>query len=167
MKYLKHTIKNTGHIELCEEKDDGTYHRSVITPNKPLEKYKEQIESDTDFKRYRTQENSDAYEEKLASEVLTEEEKLQNWRRSASLSRRIFKIGEALYKVNGAPLKDSISTLLDGLSEPQKTVATIAYKESGQFDRMDDFVVQFSNALGMKEEETDDFFRFCLNEEWR
>lgn len=89
------------------------------------------------------------------------------WRKSASLSRRRFKIGEAIYQVNGAPLKDSIATLLEGLSEPQKTVATIAYQESGQFDRMDDFVVQFSSELGMTEEETDEFFRFCINEGWR
>lgn len=166
MEYSQHKIKRTGHIELREEKEDGTLHRSVILPNQGLTKYNDIIEVDPDFEKYRTQENANAYETKLSSEELTEEEKLQQWRKSVSLSRRRFKIGEALYQVNDAPLKDSIATLLDELSEPQKTVATIAYKESGQFDRLDDFVVQFSTELGMTEEEADNFFRFCINEEW-
>ena len=88
------------------------------------------------------------------------------WRKSASLSRRRFKIGEALYTHNGTPLVELIEALLAGLPEPQKTVATIAYNESGRFDRLDQFVVDFSQALGMSEEQVDEFFRFCIDEEW-
>ena len=91
---------------------------------------------------------------------------IEQWRKSASLSRRRFKIGEALYQVNGTPLVELIEALLAGLPEPTKTVATIAYNESGSFDRLDPFILQFSQALGMSEEETDDFFKFCMNEEW-
>ena len=65
MKYSTHRILPTGHIELREEKEDGTFHRSVIAPNQPLDKYNEEIESDPDFEKYRTQENADAYEQKL------------------------------------------------------------------------------------------------------
>ena len=96
-----------------------------------------------------------------------EQEIVESWRKSASLSRRRFKIGEALYQVNGTPLVELIEALLAGLPEPQKTVATIAYNESGRFDRLDPFVLQFSQALEMSEEEVDEFFRYCIEEEWR
>jgi len=66
MKYSTHTIKPTGHIELREEKDDGTFHRSVIAPNQKLIKHNEIIEDDPDFEKYRTQENADAYEQRLS-----------------------------------------------------------------------------------------------------
>jgi hypothetical protein len=89
------------------------------------------------------------------------------WRKSASLSRRRFKIGEALYEVNGTPLVEQIEALLVGLPEPQKTVASISYNESNSFDRLDAFVVQFGEALGMSEEEVDDFFQFCIDEAWQ
>ena len=66
MKYSTHRILPTGHIELREEKEDGLFHRCVITPNQDLTKYNEIIESDSDFEKYRTQENSDAYEQRLS-----------------------------------------------------------------------------------------------------
>ena len=66
MIYSEHNIKPTGHIELREEKEDGTYHRSVIAPNQELTKYIEIIESDPEFEKYRTKENADAYEQRLS-----------------------------------------------------------------------------------------------------
>ena len=66
MKYSTHKIKTTGHIELREEKEGGTFHRSVIAPNQELTKYNDIIEADPDFEKYRTQENADAYEHKLS-----------------------------------------------------------------------------------------------------
>ncbi len=92
---------------------------------------------------------------------------LTQWRQSTSLSRRKFKVGEALYEVNGTPLMQLIEALLAGLSEPDKTIASISYNESNSFDRLDAFVVQFGEALGMSEEEVDDFFQFCIDEDWR
>jgi hypothetical protein len=92
---------------------------------------------------------------------------IEEWRQTASLSRRRFKIGEALYEVNGTPLVELIEALLAGLPEPHKTVASIAYAESGQFDRLDPFVLQFSQALGMSDEDTDAFFQYCLDETWQ
>jgi len=65
MKYSTHRILLTGHIELREVKEGGTFHRSVIAPNQPLEKHNDIIESDPDFEKYRTQENADAYEQRL------------------------------------------------------------------------------------------------------
>ena len=102
----------------------------------------------------------------LKSDDYQKQQLVESWRKSASLSRRRFKIGEALYQVNGTPLVQLIEALLAGLPEPNKTVATIAYNESGRFDRLDQFVVDFSQALGMIEEQTDEFFRFCLEEQW-
>ena len=66
MKYSAHKIKPTGHIELREEKEDGTFHRSVIAPNQQLTKYNDIIEADENFEKYRTKENADAYEKKLS-----------------------------------------------------------------------------------------------------
>lgn len=94
------------------------------------------------------------------------EYEVEKWRETASLSRRRFKIGEALYQVNGTPLVQLIEALLAGLPEPTKTVATISYEQSANFDRLDPFILQFSGALGMSEEETDAFFHYCINEEW-
>jgi len=99
--------------------------------------------------------------------VSDEEVELAQWRQSATLSRRRFKIGEAVYKVNGTPLVELIEALLVGLPEPQKTIASISYNESNSFDRLDAFVVQFGQALEMSEEEVDDFFKFCINEGWK
>lgn len=108
---------------------------------------------------------TDSVFENLVTE-LSEAEQLEQWRQSASLSRRRFKIGEALYLVDGTPLVQLIEALLAGLPEPTKTVATISYEQSGNFDRLDPFILQFSGALGMSEEETDAFFHYCINEEW-
>lgn len=65
MKYSTHNIKPSGYIELREEKEDGTFHRSVIAPNQELTKYNDIIEADENFGKYRTKENADAYEKKL------------------------------------------------------------------------------------------------------
>ena len=65
MKYSAHKIIETGYIELREEKEDGTFHRRLIAPNQALDKYKDIIESDPDFEKYRTKENADAYENRL------------------------------------------------------------------------------------------------------
>lgn len=111
---------------------------------------------------------ADGYDKPTLQEIndgITEME-VSLWRKSASISRRRFKIGEALYQVNGTPLVELIEALLAGMPEPTKTVATIAYNESGRFDRLDQFVVDFSQALGMSEEETDEFFQFCIDEAW-
>ncbi len=99
-------------------------------------------------------------------DALPEAEKHQ-WRKSASLSRRQFKVGEALYEVNGTPLVEQIEALLAGLPEPDKTIANISYNESNTFDRLDSFVVQFGQALGMTDEEVDDFFEWAEEEKWR
>jgi len=66
MKYSKHKILSTGHIEIREEKEDGALYRSVIAPNQELTKYNDIIESDPNFEKYRTKENADAYEKKLS-----------------------------------------------------------------------------------------------------
>ena len=65
MEYSTHRILKSGHIELREEKEDGTFHRSVVAPNQNLDKYNDIIEADPDFDKYRTQENADAYEQKI------------------------------------------------------------------------------------------------------
>ena len=73
MKYSTHRILKSGHIELREE-NDGVFHRSVIAPNEPLEKYNEIIEADPNWK-FRTQENADAYTERMKPELISAEQK--------------------------------------------------------------------------------------------
>jgi hypothetical protein len=81
MTYSKHRIKPTGHIELCEVVN-GEFHRSVIAPNQPLEKYNDIIEADSDYAKYRTPENAEAYEASLVADQPSEEEVLEQWRQS-------------------------------------------------------------------------------------
>lgn len=159
---MEYKITTGGHIQIIDS-DQAIW----IAPNQDVpEKYKSQIESDPLYSEYRTQENIDAYEQVIAQINPREEEQLEAWRRSASLSRRRFKIGEATYKHNGTPLVELIEALLAGLPEPDKTIAGIAYRETAQFDRLDPFIVQFSQALGMTDEEVDGFFQYCLDEGW-
>ena len=66
MDYSTHRILESGHVELREQKEDGVFHRSVIAPNQELTKYNDIIEGDENFGKYRTQENADAYEQKLS-----------------------------------------------------------------------------------------------------
>ena len=66
MKYSTHRILPSGHIELREEKEDKSFHRSVIAPNQGLTKYNDIIESDPNFEKYRTKENADTYEQRLS-----------------------------------------------------------------------------------------------------
>lgn len=94
------------------------------------------------------------------------EYKSEQRRKSISISRRLFKIGETLYEINGIPLINLIQSLLESLPEPMKTIASISYKESTEFDRTHQFVLQFSAALGMSDEEVDEFFDYCLEERW-
>ena len=160
-------IQESGHIIIDDFSKSEIPHRTYVRPNQPIPvEYQVEIEADPDFAKYRTQENADAYEAQLLADQPSEAEQLEAWRSTASLSRRRFKIGEALYQVNGTPLVELIEALLAGLPEPQKTVATIAYNESGRFDRLDQFVVDFGSALGMTDEQVDDFFRYCLEEAW-
>ena len=102
MNYISHKIKYTGHIELREIKD-GAYHRSVIAPNQPLEKYNDIIESDPDFAKYRTQENADAYEARLRELEPSKEELKEKKKRQADQKAR----EKALEQLIKKEMKDS------------------------------------------------------------
>ena len=70
MKYSKHKILPDGHIEVRQKKEDGTFHRHVIAPNQIIENepndVRQVILSDPNYETYRTQENADAYEQRLS-----------------------------------------------------------------------------------------------------
>jgi len=103
MKYSTHKIKKTGHIELREVKEDGVYHRSVITPNQEITKYNEIIEADPDFEKYRTQENSEAYESRLRELEPSKEELKEQKKRQAEQKAR----EKALEQLLKKEMKDS------------------------------------------------------------
>ena len=87
MKYLDHKIKKTGHIAILEVSENGLL-RTLIRPNQPIEKYKEEIESDPDFDKYRTQENADAYEARLRELEPSKEELKEQKKRQAEQKAR-------------------------------------------------------------------------------
>ena len=103
MEYSTHRITRTGHIELREIKD-GVYHRSVIAPNQQIpEEYKEQIEADENFSKYRTKENAEAYEAQLRElEPSKEEIKEQKKRQAEEKAKK-----KALERLIGKEMKDS------------------------------------------------------------
>lgn len=74
MNYIAHEIEPTGRIFIIETGN----HRTTIEPNQPLTKYKSEIETDTDFAKYRTAENARDYEKYIVEEEPTLEEKLQH-----------------------------------------------------------------------------------------
>jgi hypothetical protein len=69
MTYSTHKILKDGHIEVRQTKDDGTYHRHVIAPNESIdsepEDVKQAILADPNYEMYRTEENAEAYEQRL------------------------------------------------------------------------------------------------------
>ena len=102
MEYSTHRITKTGHIELREE-IEGKFHRSVIAPNQELTKHNDIIESDPDFEKYRTQENADAYEERLEAEKPSKEEIKEQKKRQAEQKAR----EKALEQLIKKEMKDS------------------------------------------------------------
>lgn len=133
MNYSTHKIKPTGHIELrevIEETDengeviDSTYHRSIIAPNQPVEKYNEEIEADEDFVKYRTQENADAYEAELEAQKPTAEdlEKQIKQRINQEAEEAMKEIKEELLQemVDGIYAEKETLTDEEVLQEPKK-----------------------------------------------
>lgn len=89
------------------------------------------------------------------------------WRKSASLSRRRFKIGISLYEIDGESLKTKIEGALESLTEPHKTIAKVSYEDGTEFDRTDDMTVLLAQEIGLTDQQVDDFFEWAMNEEWK
>lgn len=92
---------------------------------------------------------------------------IESKRNSLKLSRRKFKIGISLYEIEGETLKNKIESALESLTEPNKTIAKVSYEDGTEFHRTDEMVVLLANAIGLTEEQVDDFFEWAMNEEWR
>ncbi len=130
--------------------------------------------SDFLIKHFQITENLERSDEELVEEAENSQEFqdfkseiLPQWRNSTTLSRRRFKVGEEFFLVDGVPLRDRIETLLNQLEGNEKKIATIEYEQATEFDRMNDFVVQFGQALDMTDEEVDEFFQYCIDEGWK
>lgn len=74
--YVDHKIKQSGHIEVCEKKDE-VLHRYVIHPNQPVDKYIDKIHDDPDFDKYRTKENVDKFIEAVNTPIINEDERIE------------------------------------------------------------------------------------------
>jgi hypothetical protein len=166
MKYISHKILQAGHIRI-REMINNRIHGSVIAPNQPLEKYNDIIEADPDYEKYRTPENANAYEAMQQADAPTAAEKLEQWRISASLTRRKFMIGIKFYPWGKGTLEDAINTLREGLEEPMKTIIGLSLDESTHFDRMDADLIAMATAIGMSAEQVDEFYEWAENEGWR
>jgi hypothetical protein len=165
MKYSTHRILKTGHIELCEE-NEGKLHRSVIAPNESLEKYNDIIEADPNFEAYRTDENAEAYEAKLAENEPTEEERLIQWRQTAKLPSRKFWLGVELYPYGDGFMIDAINGAVKSLKGKQRKKVQIELDKTHEFNRNAPSTLMMIQAIGMTPEQADDFFRWADNEEW-
>lgn len=70
MKYSTHRILKSGHIEVRQTKEDGTFHRHVIAPNQSIESEPQGVQdailADPNYETYRTQANAQAYEQRLS-----------------------------------------------------------------------------------------------------
>ena len=102
MRYLDHKIKKTEHIAIREMGEKGL-HRTLVRPNKPVEKHNEIIEADPDFEKYRTQENAEAYEARLKAEKHSKAELKEQKKRQAEQKAR----EKALDQLVKKEMKDS------------------------------------------------------------
>lgn len=59
--------------------------------------------------------------------------------------------------LNGISI-DYINSIIDSLSEPQKSLTKIAWEYSTDFDRNNEMLKQFANVLGLNENDIDDIF---------
>jgi hypothetical protein len=149
MKYSKHRILESGHIELREVMEDGTFHRSVIAPNQPLEKYNDIIEADSDYAKYRTQATADAYEAQLIADEPTEEERLEQWRQSANVE--LWKL-KAILDSQG--LLDSVELAVQGFPK----AVQLAWEYSPDVQRLSPAVIGLAETLELNETELDEIF---------
>lgn len=148
---MTHRILKSGHIELREVKEDGGFHRRVIAPNEPAPtEYKEQLESDENFSKYRTQENASAYEFQLLADQPSESEMLDQWRKSFKTD--LYKLKITLE--NRGEL-DAIETLV---SQQAKQVQ-LAWANTPRVRRDSPTVASLATAMGYTDEVLDEIFK--------
>lgn len=82
------------------------------------------------------------------------------------ISRKQFFIGISIYQHNEQTLETLINQVVDSLPEPNKTIVQKTLEHSVVFKRYDEQLVQLASAIGMSEQEVDDFFQYCKNENW-
>ena len=91
----------------------------------------------------------------------------EQWRSTASLTRRKFMLGIKFYPHGEGTLESAINALRDSLEEPQKTVIGISLDESTHFDRNDPDLIAMATAIGMSADQIDEFYKWAENEDWR
>lgn len=174
MEYLDHRILENGFVEVREINAEGVFHRFAIAPNQTIEKYNQQIESDPDFDKYRTQENADAYEQKLADLQPTQEEIVENKRKQMSLEAGDFKVAINLLSFeNGTvqeifdeqgndtgltPLSNLIDNEISNLPPKQKIKFTHLLRNRTEFKRLNKDILLIAKMLEMSDEDIDEFF---------
>lgn len=149
MNYLRHKILPSGHIELVE-KTDASPHYSVIEPNQPVEKYKDQIEADPDYEKYRTQENADAYEAQLQADQPSEQEKLEQWRASAKVRT---------WQLKAILDEDSLLETVEGMVAQSSKAVQLAFEHAPDVQRKSNAVNQILEALQFTPEQGDEIFK--------
>jgi len=165
MTYSTHRILKSGHIELREErseeemlemvselggeKEDYRFHRTLVSPNQPLEKYNDIIEADENWK-YRTPENAEAYEASLVADQPSEEEVLEQWRKS-------FKVD--LYKLKIVLDNMGDLTTIEGIISQQPKGVQLAWENANTVLRNSPTVAGLAQAMSYSEEQLDQIFK--------
>ena len=148
MNYIRHEIEPSGRIFIIETGN----HRTPIEPNQPLTKYNEQIESDPDFTKYRTQENADAYEAQLIAEQPSEAEQLEQWRNSFKVPTYKLEI-----ELEERGLMATVQTIID---QSPKSVR-IGWQKSPTVRRISQTVLGLAShpEIALSAEQLDDIFK--------
>ena len=92
---------------------------------------------------------------------------IEQWRSTASLTRRKFMLGIKFYPHADGTLEDAINALRESLPEPQKTIIETSLDESTTFERNDQDLIAMATSIGMPPEQVDEFYEWAENEEWR
>jgi hypothetical protein len=150
MNYSTHRITQTGHIELREVMEGGGFHRSVIAPNQPLEKYNDIIEADSDYAKYRTPENAEAYEASLVADQPSEEELLEQWR--STFKTDLYKLKIVLDTMGDLEDVESI------IAQQPKGVQ-LAWENANSIRRNSPTVAGLAQAMEYSDETLDTIFK--------
>lgn len=155
MKYINHIFTDTG---VRVEFDAHGKNILFYTPDTPIEDLPEQVQ----------EEATELWTEQYVEDwVESQKPTVEQWRQSASLTRRKLMLGIKFYSLGEDTLEDAINTLRVSLDEPMKTVIGISLDESTHFDRNDADLIAMATAIGMTPEQLDEFFVWAENEEWR
>ena len=99
---------------------------------------------------------------------------IEQWRKTAILTRRKFMLAYKRYPWGVGTLKQAIdsliTTLLESSDEAEKEMGQVmeeSLAETTEFTRTHPDVIEMATAIGMSPEQIDEFYKWAENEQWR